>query len=49
MKLKNTKTFKLFGNLYVIEVYEDYSIEIKLIENGIVDYILHGSDLPITI
>ena len=47
MKLKNTKNFKMFGNLYAIEVYEDYSIKIKLIVDGIVDYILNGSDLPV--
>ncbi len=47
MKLKKTKHFKILGNSYVVEVYEDYSIQIKLIHNGISDYILNGSDLPL--
>jgi len=46
-KLKKVKFFHVLGNKYAIEVSKDYSIKIKLIVNGMVDYILNGSDLPI--
>jgi len=39
--------FNLMGNQYVSEVYSNYSIKIKQIVNGIVEYIKYGSDLEI--
>ena len=44
MKLKSVSYAKLNGYIYAIETYEDYSVKVVKIENGITNYILTGTN-----